>query len=56
MQGSVSRGILGGRIGPVEEEVLQMLRVTILTGLSEGEQMEAMERERERGQVEVEKE
>jgi len=33
VQGSVSRGILGGRICPIEEEVLQMLRVTMLKGL-----------------------
>ncbi len=39
MQGSVSRGILGGRVRPIEEEVLQMLRVAILTGLSEDEQI-----------------
>lgn len=39
MQGSVSRCILGGRICPVEEQVLQMLRVAMLTGLSEEEQI-----------------
>lgn len=39
MQGSVSRSILGGRICPVEEQVLQMLRVTMLTGLSGEEQI-----------------
>lgn len=40
MQGSVSRSILGGRICPVEEQVLQMLRVAMLTGLSEDGQGE----------------
>lgn len=39
MQGSVSRGVLGGGIRPVEEEVLQMLRVAVLTGLREEEQI-----------------
>ncbi|KAA8585461.1 hypothetical protein FQN60_004155, partial [Etheostoma spectabile] len=39
VQGSVSRGILGGRICSVEKEVLQMLRVTMLTGLREDEQI-----------------
>lgn len=48
MQGSVSRGILGGRIRTIEEEVLQMLRVSILTGLSEDEQI-VEERRKEGG-------
>lgn len=33
VQGSVSRSVLGGRICPVEEQMLQMLRVPVLTGL-----------------------
>lgn len=43
MQGSVSRGVLGGRIRPVEEQVLQMLRVAVLTGLSEERQSAGQE-------------
>lgn len=61
VQGSVSRGILGGRVRPVEEQVLQMLRVPVLTGLSEdeqivGERWKEGEREGERAGVEKIKE
>ena len=33
MQGGVPRGILGPHVGPVEEQVLQMLDVAISAGL-----------------------
>lgn len=33
VQGSVSRGVLGPHVGPVEQEVLQVLNVSVAAGL-----------------------
>lgn len=33
VQGGVSRGILGAHVGPVEQQVLQVLHVAVAAGL-----------------------